>query len=313
MDGLSPVTAEVPCGEEAHRITWRRGKLVLEDHDLLAERSLVALGSAPPLCLEILDAWRAIRGTEQLCDLLLRDEPLSPEDLTWRREGHELQLEYLRRPGVATPALKRHPQFQTALEAEERRAKEALDLEKRVWALTLLEALPAGLRQRLAFSVLIKFGRECQVEGFRHEQGNHVEAALMELALPLLESSAREWRRNLRTHCSVDIELWLRQPGEEAACTLWADSRGTHGALSLPLAWFTDVWARGLALVDGCFVLEVMPLGRRRDSLDVLALRWERRQRELSRAAPTRALAVRRGAGWRLAWEVADAGPTARA
>ena len=57
-DRLAAATAEIDCGGAQHRITWRRGKLVLEDHDVLSERSLVALGSKPPRCLEVLDAWR---------------------------------------------------------------------------------------------------------------------------------------------------------------------------------------------------------------------------------------------------------------
>ena len=72
------MTAEFHCGGQHHRIVWRRGKLVLEDHDLLAERSLIALGSEPPLCVEVLDAWRRMRGPELLQDLgggtVTRDE-----------------------------------------------------------------------------------------------------------------------------------------------------------------------------------------------------------------------------------------------
>jgi len=43
FDDRPEVTAEIGCGRQ-RRIAWRRGKLVLEDHDLLAERSLTALG-----------------------------------------------------------------------------------------------------------------------------------------------------------------------------------------------------------------------------------------------------------------------------
>ena len=299
---MPPVSAEVACGEETHRITWRRGKLILEQHDLLAERSLTALGSPPPPCIEILDAWRKIRGTEQLCDLLLRETPLSPEDLAWRRMCHEQRIEHIRMRPALHPYPHLHPQAQKFQEHEDRRAAEELEVAQRVWALTLLEALPIALRRRLALSVLVNAARHWQIEAFRREREHHVEAALTGLALPLLEHSALEWRRNARPSPLVNAELWLRAPSEEPACTLWADSRGAHGALSLPLAWFTDVWARGLALVDGCFVLEIMQPRRRIGSLDVLALRWERRHHEFSRAVPASALAVRRGRGWFLGW-----------
>lgn len=273
----------------------------------MAERSLTALGSPPPVCLEILEAWREMRGTGQLCDLLLRDAPLSPEQLAWRRQCHERALENTRRLSSVSPALQRHPQFQQVRESRKRRVAEQLELERRVWALTLLEALPVALRQRLALSVLVNVARSWQIEGFggllAQEAGkNHVEAALAGLARPLLEQGALAWRRNARPGPVADTEVWLRVPEEEPACALWADRRGTHGALSLPLAWFTDVWARGLALVDGCFVLEVMQAPRRRGSLHVLALRWERRQGDVSRAVPMPAVAVRRGDAWFLRW-----------
>ena len=301
--GLSPVTAEVSCGGEGHRITWRRGKLALEDHDLLAERSLRALGAAPPVCLEILDAWRTIRGTEQLCDLLVRDTTMSAEELSWRREMHQQQLDEIRNTPPVPPTLKGHPQYQHFLEEGEHRAAKRLELQNRVWTLTLLEALPVALRQRLALSLLVNVTRHWHLDACRFAQKGHVEAALSELALPRLEQSAREWRRNLRSHRSADAELWLRAPEEKPACTLWADGAGAHGALSLPLAWFTDVWARGIALVDGCFVLEVMRAPRRAHRLQVLALKWERHNRQLSRGVPAPAIVVQRGRNdWRLAW-----------
>ena len=39
-------------------MTWRRGKLVLVDHDLAAEEAAVALGSPPPPCVDVLRMWR---------------------------------------------------------------------------------------------------------------------------------------------------------------------------------------------------------------------------------------------------------------
>jgi hypothetical protein len=57
--GVPPATVEVDCGGISHRVTWRRGKLVLEDHDLSAESALVGLGADPCPCLELLAAWRS--------------------------------------------------------------------------------------------------------------------------------------------------------------------------------------------------------------------------------------------------------------
>ena len=57
-DGVGPSSAVVPCGDQQHRVTWRRGKLVLEDHDLGAERALMALGGDPCACMRVLKMWR---------------------------------------------------------------------------------------------------------------------------------------------------------------------------------------------------------------------------------------------------------------
>ena len=52
------------CGGAEHRITWRRGKLVLEDHDLRAEEAMSALGASWPECLRVLQRWRLRTGWE---------------------------------------------------------------------------------------------------------------------------------------------------------------------------------------------------------------------------------------------------------
>jgi hypothetical protein len=55
---VRPATAVVPCNGEEHHITWQRGKLKLEDHDLSAERTMLAFGGGTPACLQALQLWR---------------------------------------------------------------------------------------------------------------------------------------------------------------------------------------------------------------------------------------------------------------
>jgi hypothetical protein len=50
-------TAVVDCGGEAHRVTWRRGKLVLEAHDLTSERTMLAFGGELCQCMRVLEMW----------------------------------------------------------------------------------------------------------------------------------------------------------------------------------------------------------------------------------------------------------------
>ncbi len=61
-DRLDPVTELVECSGEHHRVTWLRGSLVVEDHDLEAERAMKALGAETPACLRLVKQWRELHS-----------------------------------------------------------------------------------------------------------------------------------------------------------------------------------------------------------------------------------------------------------
>jgi hypothetical protein len=52
------VRVAVRCRRATHHVLWRRGSLVLEDHDAVADAVLVALGAEAPACIEVLRSWR---------------------------------------------------------------------------------------------------------------------------------------------------------------------------------------------------------------------------------------------------------------
>ncbi len=56
-DALPQATVVVKCGGEDHRVVWRRGKLVLEAHDLAAERGMLAFGGELCPCMRVLEMW----------------------------------------------------------------------------------------------------------------------------------------------------------------------------------------------------------------------------------------------------------------
>ena len=56
-DPLPEATATVECGGEKHRVSWRRGKVVLQDHDLDAERGMMAFGGEMCPCMRVLEVW----------------------------------------------------------------------------------------------------------------------------------------------------------------------------------------------------------------------------------------------------------------
>jgi hypothetical protein len=256
------------------------------------------------VCVEILDAWREMRDPKLLCDFLFREGALPPDELLRKKRSHEAEVKSaLKLPRRLRSRLGNQPRAAEVLEQLERQATERIEREKRLWAITLIDALPTALRRALALSVIVKIDRHWPDEEYRRTHARYVESALTAVAGPLFEESARRWRRNLRRHAGFVVESWLLAPGEEPTCAAWAGGGGAFVVLSLPLSWFIDVWARGIALVDGCFVLGVTD-GRRDDgALRVVALRWERGSRETSKSVEAPALVSRGDDGkWVLHW-----------
>ena len=292
-EGLADVTAEIDCGGRPHRIVWRRAKLVLEDHDLLAERSLIAFGSEPPLCVEVLDAWRSIRGPELLQDLLV-GETVPRDEVPSRKIRHveaiRSEMEFIAGPGQVLRGL-------LVL------ARQAIDREQRAWANTLLHALPIEFRRRLAMAVIVAVERHWHNEEFRSDHREHVESILAQTAGALVERSARCCRDDLYPHASFVIESHVLAPGEPPGCTVRVHSDGGDGIVSLPLAWFADVWSRGLALVGDCFVTRCADDAVGATSLRVHALRWEHKDGGVSRSVEAAAIVTRGDDGaWKLEW-----------
>lgn len=288
-EGLADATAEFDCGGQRHRIAWRRGKLVLEDHDLLAERSLIAFGSAPPLCVEVLDAWRWMRGPELLQELLGGDTV--PVDEVAARKTRHLDAIRRDREFIAGAG-----QVLRGLLASARRN---IEREQRAWARTLLAALPVEVRRRLALAVIVEVERHWHDERFRREHRGHVEPALAQTAGALVERSARCRGRDLQPHASFVVEARVLAPGEPPLCTVRFGPDGGGGSVSLPLAWFTDVWSRGLALVEDCFVTRRAGRGGDAAALPVHALRWEHEGRDVFRAVEAPAIVTRGDGGAR--------------
>ncbi len=133
-DHIPAVTAFVDCGGERHRVTWRRGKVVLEDHDLTAEMAMRAFGGEPLPCLGVLKRWRDMHTWAMSGELFrqmqarLGPEGLLPGDLSvvhelglmltwersWRRSSYyagydRLLLEQVRKR--ALPPLRQHLAF----------------------------------------------------------------------------------------------------------------------------------------------------------------------------------------------------------
>lgn len=305
-DGLPAATAEIACGGQRHRITWRRGKLVLEDHDVLAERSLTALGSEPPLCVEILDAWRRVREPELLLyGFLLGGRPLPQGVLARIRQHHKAEMASATQQQLRPPQPSASSPHGSAPRGRwERRLAARSASEKRMWDVSLMEALPEPLRRALMLSVIVNVERHWHDEEYRRAHGEHTRIALAAIVDDLLEQSARRWRRNIKSYAPFEIEARLLTRGEQPACVASLETGSASAVLSVPLSWFIEIWARDLALVDGCFVLSRAGPWRQEGGIPVTAIRWERETgRRTSRSVVAPAIVTRgTGGGWSLQW-----------
>lgn len=297
---VDPTTVEVTCGDQRHRISWRRGKLVLDDHDLAAEESFAALGGEPALCLEVLRAWRSAVDDREV--LWFWDTPrIGDPDMAKMLASVRAQQQHLlagHRAMVASPTGRRAvpagaipkeilDRMRTQLAAEQRRS--------------LLSALPEDLRMRLGLAAIVRAERRQGDRFWFSSRAPDIQTALTARVAPAIETSMRAWRGRLAGHHLVTVESWIAAPGEEATVCGLMDDAGGWAAASMPIRWLVDVWARGIAVVDGCFVLEVA--SDTGDHLGVTATRWERRLPTGSTPVVEPAVLHRIDGGWRLRWD----------
>ena len=235
----------VPCSGEHHRVSWRRGNLVIEDHDLVAERAMRALGSETPACLRLLKQWRDLHSWATSTELFvqMRDR-LGPERIL--------------APGVL-----------------------------------------AGTNE---LSLLLTWERAWRASSYLG--GGHqrmLQEQLRARALEPVRQHVDWWADRLGADARPAVEVDLLRPGQPARVTGGIDRFAVRAGVALSMAWVLDVWARGLAVVDGALVLELLASPT---ALRARAVRWEAQPDGMGRpiSAPAR-LGRSPDGTWRLAWE----------
>lgn len=196
---VEPAVASVECSGEAHRIAWRRGKLVLEDHDLGAEQTMLAFGGEMPACLATLQLWRNLHTWAMASDLF--------RQMQARMEGDALFG-----PGELAAA----HQLGLALTWE------------RAWRRT----------------------------DYFSDHGRLLAEQLRAKAVASFREHLRFWlrQRGSRRLSSVQVEVGRSAP---AVVTGEMDSVGVRAVATLSARWLVAVWGRGLAVVDGAFVVDI--------------------------------------------------------
>lgn len=250
-DGLDEVSVPVECAGATHWVTWRRGKVILDDHpNLAAERALIALGGGVSGCLFLLKAWATVTkpGTSMLvqCERLLSAGPAGP----FPPRAGPPQPPARRRPGITDPALL------SVLEA--RLAHYHLE--------HVLLDLPGALGSRWLLGAAAGFERRWAALSAMDRLD--LDLALGASARGSVARGMRSWQRLNRVQKLV-IGCHVVAPDQPATMTGRVNGRQAEADVELPLSWLRSVWAPGLPLVDGCFVLGVQG-----DRAEVV--RWER-------------------------------------
>lgn len=245
-DHIEPATALVACSGAEHRVTWRKGKVVLEDHDVGAERAMLAFGGELPECLKVLQLWRNLHS--------------------WA-----LSIEVFR-------------QVQASL------GPAAL-------------LAPGELAARNQLGLMLTWERAWKHWVWFSEHGRLLHDHVRPDVLPLLREHLKFWmaERGCRRISSATVEV---PRGGPATLQGQMDSVGVRASVSVGATWVVEVWGRGIALVDGGFVLETLGHAEHGAAVLVRAARWDEAEPGVFRPVPAPARVRRDAAGaWHLTWD----------
>ena len=242
IPAVAPVEARLQCGGDSHRLRWADGVLHALDHpDAAGEDLLVALGADRPECLEVLAAWDAHRNDVRVLTLGPRhgdDRPvIDAAAVDAVRTGQFATNLYRHRAGLA----RMPPQRGAGARFPHDNLDEQEDHLRRHLQLLRLFTLPAALQQRLCVTVAAAWlvrDADCPA----------LQAALVGRAGPAL----RAWAGD-----GAPVQLTV---GPGLRVNRVAD--GTGISAELPTRWLVDVWGRGVALLEGHFVLDVVDDGQ---------------------------------------------------
>jgi hypothetical protein len=132
------------------------------------------------------------------------------------------------------------------------------------------------------------------------KHGRLLERMLKDRAVPALRAHLTAEKQRFGSRSIRTVELRHVPAGQSVGMRGRIDSVSVSVSVALSSQWIVRVWASGLAVVQGAFVLEVTGPGSTPGALAVQAVRWEQRQPGVAEAVTHRAEAVPAGDGWRL-------------
>jgi len=269
FDSLPAAETAVPCGTGTHTVRWEGGLLTLPAHpDAEAELVLGALGGERPACIALAQTWAGhaddlavlTAGPRSAADRVSVDWSEIAELRAKLPSGLAQMTSMLRMSATVTPFI-RHSGPQAGTQAAQPAGhsgpvsrlgaagmEEVLRRQLRQVELLELLALGAEFQFRLAGTVTAAWaGPDRAAERARRRP------ELSGVLTGRFALAARDW-------AGVDPDAVTVTPHEgDGWGTLEISGTGRSRRLraALPLGWLAEVWAGGLAVVDGHLVVAV--------------------------------------------------------
>jgi hypothetical protein len=291
-DLLAPATGALCWEGEEHPITWRRGRLVLEAHDLARDAALAGLGGERCICLDVHRLWRG-RSSDDWSAIrkalfAWMPPPRAASTMSAVRRRQEEMIEAVRSTRVYAPSLPGQRAVAAVVatavggdgavasglrRGAERRLADDLRTD---YNRALLQCLPADLRLRLALGAVLRRSRRPDASSAADAMLDL--AALRAKVAPALRDSLAAARPGGSEPTAIGVSCQLVREDEPVAIRGEAMGGvmggGGSAVVRLPLRWLADVWGPGLAVVDGWFTAAIIERRSRADIV-VLAARWE--------------------------------------
>jgi hypothetical protein len=278
--GIPDVSVTVACGGAEHALLWREGALVAPDHDLSAERALVAMGGQAPYCVEVLDAWQHA-GPDPYLLSVWDGQPVRSTVTLW-----------------SSTAVGAMP---FVVPASSRGNAEWIDLQRRR---SLLQTVPSDLYDRLALAVaaaLCAGERHSNLGGLKRWAPADLLPAISTRAVPLVHRSIGSWRGATDAWKPPIVECEIAGRDDGPTVEGLVERRGGWVTVVLDPSWLVEVWGRGLALVEGCFVMSAAR-AHHDAFVDSVVVRWERVAAGGLEPVTAAAVLTASPGGWALRW-----------
>ena len=136
-----------------------------------------------------------------------------------------------------------------------------------------------------------------------------IERQLRDLALPVVRAHLTAEKQRFGSRMVRRVELRVVPAGQPLGMHGQMDSVSVSATVTLSSDWIVHVWSRGMGVVDGAFVLEVLGAGAEPGSTSVRAVRWMPRGIHPGVAEPAVVTADVRGDAAN-GWGMADGGPS---